>query len=400
MLPPLRSLKWLFVPSTRLQSCVPLLVSPRLAHVQLHFGDGSPERCLPVINTLIEAAGSLESVEITPGFDRPEMQDAGSKLLLSCNPNLLHEFCVASPISKAVLICAAQPPELQEFSIRGSTPGLADPLPLTIFPSLRTILISTGGLPTWLEFFRHIQSKHLRDLLVDFEAGDNGNLPTILTYLQHSGIHRTLTELCLFPGEGWIIDRVSIAPLLVLGEPISPAIFTEFEDSRCTFLLSDKDIEQLVKAMLKLRALLLGLLCPEQMCDDLTVKSLVMITKHCKALESLEMHVNCESIVTSTDERELPGLFDFNTKAPSEVIPSEYDGCPLRTAIFGSCPIPLDEEGGIIFALTLLRLFPRLSEVQWLPFDDLVPCLSVNATIADHNLVRQSLVGFGGFMYV
>jgi len=398
MLPLLRSLRWLFVPSTRLQSCVPLLVSPHLAHVRLHFADKSPERCIPVINTLIEAAGSLESVEITPGFDRPEMQDAVSKLLLSCNPNLLHKFCVASPISKSALLHAAQLPELQEFSIRGSTPGLTDPLPLTIFPSLRTILISTGGLPTWLEIFRHIQSKHLRDLSVDFEAGDN--LPTILTHLQYSGIHRMLTGLRLFHGEGWIIDRVSIAPLLVLGELTSLAIFTDCEDGQCIFLLSDKDIERLVKAMPKLRALSLGLPCPAQMRDDLTVKSLVAIAKHCKALESLEMHVNCESIVTSTYEREFPGLFDFDTKAPSEEIPSECGGCPLRAAIFGSCPIPLDEGGGIIFALTLLRLFPRLSQVQWLPFDDLVPCLSVNATIADYNLVRRNLAGLGEFMYI
>lgn len=400
MLPLLRSLDWLFVPSARLQSCVPLLVSPHLAHVRLHFGNNAPERCLPVIKTLIEAAGSLESVEITPEFDRPEMQDAVSKLLISCNPNLLRRFCIASPISEEAFLHAAQLPELQEFSIRGGTPGLADPLPLTIFPSLRTILVSVGGLPTWLEVFRYIQSKRLTDLSVDFELGDDGHLLAISTHLQYSGIHRTLTGLRLCPGEGWIINRVTIAPLLVLGELTSLAIFTDCGSEQCIFLLSDKDIERLVKAMPKLEILSLGIPCPEQVHDNLTVKSLLAIARYSKALKALEMHINCESIVTSTDEREFPGLFDFETEVPSEVISSDYDGCPLRSAVFGSCPIPMDEEGGVILALTLLRLFPRLNEVRWHPFEDISPWVSVTAVIADHKLVRRNLAGLGESVYV
>jgi len=227
MLPLLWSLDWALASSARLQTCVPLPVSPHLTHVRLCFRDNSPERCVPVINTLIKAAGSLESVEIIPEFDRPEMQDVVSKLL-SCNPNLLTSFCVASPISEAVLLRAAQLPELREFSVRGGTPGLSNPLPLTIFPSFRTILISTGRLPTWLEVLHHIQSEHLMDLSIDFE--DSGNLSTISSHLQYSGIHRTLTELHLCPEEGWIIDGVSIAPLLALGGLISLSIFTACED--------------------------------------------------------------------------------------------------------------------------------------------------------------------------
>jgi hypothetical protein len=367
MLPLLRSLEWLYVSSALLQSCVPLLISPHLAHIRLHFEDNSPERGLPIMRTLIKASGSLESVEITPEFDSSEMQDAVSTLLLSCNPNLLRKFCVASPISEAALLHAAQLPELQEFSLRGGTPGLSYPLPITTFPSLRTMLISTGGLPTWLKVLRHIQSKRLVDLSVDFDSGDHGSLLTISTHLQHAGIHGTLTVLRLCLVEGWILNGASITPLLVLGELTSLAIFTRCGRELCIFSLSDKDIERLVKAMPKLEDLSLGTPCPAQMRDDLTVKSLLAIAKYSKALKLLSMHINCESIVTSASEREFPGLFDFDTKAPSEAISSDYDGCPLRLAAFGSCPIPMDEEGGIIVALTLLRLFPRLNGVRWCP---------------------------------
>ena len=389
ILPLLRSLTWLFVPSERLQSCVPLLVSPRLAHIRLHFGDNSPELCLPIIRTLIKASGSLESVEITPEFDRPEMQEAVSLLLLSCNPNLLHRFCVASPISEAALLHAAQLPGLQEFSFRGGTPGLTEPLPPSVFPFLRTMLISMGGLPTWLEILRYVQSKHLIELSVDFITGGEGTLPALSSHLKHSGIHRTLTELRLCPGEEWVLHGASIAPLLVLGQLTSLVIFADCRGRQCVFSLSDRDIEHLVKAMPKLEVLSLGVPCSRQMGDDLTVKSLLAIATHCKTLITLQTHINCDSIVMSTHECDASG-------SPRSHARPDYDGCPLRSAIFGSCPVPMAGEGGIIVALTLLRLFPRLYDVQWHPFELMSPWFSVISTIGDHNLVRRKLAEFGG----
>ena len=200
--------------------------------------------------------------------------------------------------------------------------------------------------------------------------------------------------LRLGPREGWIIDRVSIAPLLVLGELTSLTIFTHCEEDRRVFLLSDKDIECLVKAMPKLEVLSLGTPCPEQMSDNLTVKSLLAIAKHCKALETLQMHINCESIVTSTEGCELPGIFDFYAKVPFEAISSDYHGCPLRSAIFGSCPIPTN-KGGIILALTLLRPFPQLDKVRWYPFENLppgCPCMPSSWITAGCGGTSQNLV--------
>jgi hypothetical protein len=48
----------------------------------------------------------------------------------------------------------------------------------------------------------------------------------------------------------------------------------------------------------------------------------------------------------------------------------------------------MNEEGGIILALTLLRLFPRLKEVQWYPFENVPPWLSVDLILAYNNRVR------------
>ena len=85
--------------------------------------------------------------------------------------------------------------------------------------------------------------------------------------------------------------------------------------------------------MSKLEDLSLGIPCSQQMPGNLTAKSLLAIAKHCKALETLEIHINCESIVIGADGREFPGPFDSHTQVPSEVISSDYDGCPLRSAV-------------------------------------------------------------------
>ena len=394
MLPLLRTLSWLFVPSERLQSCVPLIISPHLAHLRLHFEDNSPEYCIPILKILTKAAGSLKSVDITPDFDSAEMRDAVSELLLNCKPNLLREFRVASPISEAALLHAAQLPGLINFSLRGGTPAMTGPPPLTMFPSLRTLLLSAGDSPTWLELLRHIQSKQLTHLLIDFERGDTDTLPMLSTHIQHSGMYKTLTVLNLHPGDEWIINKISIAPLLALGELVSLTIYTACGDDHCLFLLSDKDIERLAKAMPNLVFLSLGAPCPAQMRNDLTVKSLLAIAKHCKHLRTLEMHVNCESIVMSAYEREDPVARYIPPTGPPD-----YDGCPLGLVTFGSCPIPMESEGGIIFAMTLLQLFPRLFEVQWNPPGLTPPWSSVNALIRDHNQVRSNLARFGKSAY-
>ena len=395
MLPLLRSLCWLYVPSERLRSSVPLLVSPHLTYIQLHFMDNSPEHCLPVVRTLTNAAGSLKSIELVPEFDTAEMQDAVSALLLSCNPNLLHNFCVASPISEAALLHAAQIPGLRRFSLRSGTPALSDPLPLTMFPSLESLLISVGDLFVWLEILRHIQSKQLKILSVDFEDSDDGSpprdnnpLPTILTHLQHSEIHKTLTELSLCPGSQWGINRISIEPLLVLRELTSLTIYTSCQDDRCLFSLSDRDLEHLVKAMPKLETLSLGVPCAKQMHDNLTLKSLIAIARYCKALKTLRMHINCESIVMNTRDRNLPD--DSFT-----MIPSDYEGCQLRFATFGPCPIPFDSEGALLVAMTLLHLFPQLHEVRWTALETIFPWSYVKTLIAEHSLVRLNLARFG-----
>ena len=100
-------------------------------------------------------------------------------------------------------------------------------------------------------------------------------------------------------------------------------------------------------------------------------------------LEILKVHINCKSIVMGTDGHKFPGWFNFHANVPSEAISSDHDERPLCSAVFGLCPMPMGEEGGIILALMLLQLFPRLNEVWWYPFENLSPWLSVGVILAE-----------------
>jgi hypothetical protein len=61
----------------------------------------------------------------------------------------------------------------------------------------------------------------------------------------------------------------------------------------------------------------------------------------------------------------------------------------------------MNEEGGIILALTLLRLFRRLKEVRrYDPFENMSPWLSVDVILTDNNRVRQNLAELGESMYM
>ena len=83
-----------------------------------------------------------------------------------------------------------------------------------------------------------------------------------------------------------------------------------------------------------------------------TIKSLVSIARYCKHLEELIIHTNIGDMVTEAFERGDWGYPTADNPHPALV------GCPLRNIMFGPCFIPREQQGAMILALTLLRLFP------------------------------------------
>lgn len=121
------------------------------------------------------------------------------------------------------------------------------------------------------------------------------------------------------------------------------------------------------------------------------MKSLVSIVKHCKHLEELIIHTNVEAVVAGAFQRH---YWEGNSL---EDPLSTFVGCPLSRIMFGPCPMPREQQGAVIFALTLLRLFPRLATVTALhPNAEADPQFElVNGVIATHRRICTNIAAAG-----
>jgi len=362
MLPNLQIIRWIAASPKHLEQMLPLIVSPTLTEFRLGLNVPDPLDALqlvPFLEALAPAYGSLVGIRICdPTIHDPQTIRAASALLLKCNPNKLRYFHVDSALSTEAFIHATQLPNLEEFVIRADATEPSIPLPTLMFPSLTSLEINTtDSRSPLLQTITRIQSTTFTTLGLEFSADTVGTfLPMALTALRPRGLHETLTSLSITPDGIFDLDGATIQPLLFLSQLTLLEISLLCDHGRCPFKLSDGDLEGLVKAMPKLTLLSLGPI-PCSHPANSTMKSLVSIAKHCKYLEELIIHTNIEAIVTGVFE-----CGEWDDRPPDDPLPT-FVGCPLHSIIFGPCFIPGEQRGAMIFALTLLRLFPRLIAV-------------------------------------
>jgi hypothetical protein len=165
-----------------------------------------------------------------------------------------------------------------------------------------------------------------------------------------------LSNLTISPEGRFNLDRAFIRPLLLLKE-LSYLDIGLVCTSPCPYRLSDEDFDELVKAMPKLESLTFGNFPCSHPANN-TIRTLASVAKHCKHLKELVIHTNVEAIINGVSQRENWGS-DLTAQEPF----SPFVGCPLSNIIFGPCSIP-NHQGAAVFALLLLRLFPRLNSVS------------------------------------
>lgn len=363
MLPKALDIRWIVAPPEYLELVLPLIVSPVLTNFRLGLSVHGPIKASKikfVLEALAPARNSLVEICVCDPIDHdPQVVEATSTLLLNCNPDKLRYFRVDSALSTEAFIHTTQLPNLKSFLIRTDTTEPDAPLPTSMFPSLTTLEINaTNTRSPFLESITHIQSRNLGWLELVFPASTLKTfLPTTLAALRPRGLHQTLTHLTVTPDGDFDLDRATIRPLLFLQQLTRLEITLSCHQERCPYKLSDENLEELIKAMPKLETLCLGPIPCSHPADN-TIKSLVSIAKHCKNLAELSIHINPEAIVAEV----LQGG-DLNADLTIEDPLSGFVGCPLRGMILGPCFIPSDEQGAMILAFTLLRLFPRLYSV-------------------------------------
>jgi hypothetical protein len=402
MLPRLHDIRWITATQEQVEPMLPLIVSPTLTNFRLGLDILDPSDAssvIPVLEALAPAYNSLVEIRISgPTAYDPQTIHAVSTLLLRCNPDKLRCFSMVSALSAEAFIHATQLPNLKEFIITTDTTELDVPLPTSVFPSLKSLGINANNTDfTLLQTITHIQSRGLRNLDLEFPAAAVGTfLPTTLAALRPPGLHQTLTGLSISPEGDYDLDRTTLQPLLSLNQLTRLEINLLCNPERCSYKLSDEDLEELVEAMPKLELLLLGPF-PCSRPANVTVKSLVSIAKNCKHLEELIIHTNVEAIVAGVAGAAQPGDWEEDTILGDPL--SAFGGCPLRDILFGPCPIPGGQRGMMAFALTLLRLFPCLMGVTAFPLSqDREPQWeSVNGLINTYRRVRINIAAAGKF---
>ena len=399
MVPRLRDIGWLGEPPEHLDLMLPLIVSPVLTNFRMGLSaqdNLNASQVVPALKALAPAYNSLVEVHIGhPTAHDPQTIHAASDLLLKCNPDKLRTFRVISPLSTEAFIHATRLPNLETFAIVADTTEPGVQLPTSTFPSLESLeIFATDTRSPLLQTISHIQSNTFKVLQLEFPAATSESfLPTALAALRPRGLHQTLTMLFVTPGGDFDLDKTTIRPFLFLNQLTQLDITLVCTQDRCSYKLTDEDLEELVVAMPKLEILSFGSFPCARPVNN-TVKSLTSIAKHCKHLEQLVVHINVEAIVTRAlqgdDGREDPALEDRL---------SVFAGCPLRNIVFGPCFIPNDEQGAMIFALILSRLFHHLMSVAVFPPDGERDSLwhLVDVVIASTRKIRINVADAGKF---
>ena len=325
MLPGLRDVRWISAPPEHLELMLPLIISPVLTNFRLGINNIHPLNALqviPVLESLAPAYNSLVEVRVFQSVvQNPRVINAASTLLLKCNPDKLRYFHVDSVLSVEAFIHGTQLPNLERFFIRTNTTTPDIPLPTSTFPSLRSLEIKTTGVHSpLLQTLTHIQSTTFTSLELEFPVAATGTfLPTILAALRPRSLHQTLTRLSISPEGAFDLEEATIRPLLFLNQLTMLEIGLHCSPDRCLYKISDKDLEELVKAMPKLKSLCLGQFPCSRPADN-TMKSLVSIAKHCKHLEELIIHINIEAIVAGVFQHD--GGKTIPPKTPFPLSPS------------------------------------------------------------------------------
>ena len=365
MLSKLRDIKWYDASLGHLELTLPLIVSPVLTNFCLGFSPNplNASQLLPAIEALAPAYNSIVEFRVSDSvIHDPLIVDAASTLILKCNPETLRHFHIESTLSREAFVHATQLPNLESFVLEIGPDDETEhgvPLPTLTFPSLESLdihAIHTTHSP-FLGTIAGIQSKKFSKLTLEFQAAEWRTLfPPMLVSLQHSGSHQTLTSLSIKPAGHFDIDAAFIRPLLFLTQMVWLYIDVACEPL-CAYKLSDEDLEELVKAMPDLKLLHLGRRPCSHPANN-SIKSLVSIAKHCRHLFELQIHTNVEVVVSGVSQH--GGWGGDRTSGDP---PSVFAGCPVSEIVFGPCFIPNEQQGAVLFAFMLLRLFPRLNSV-------------------------------------
>jgi len=318
----------------------------------------------------------------------PSVEEASSQLLMQCNPRRLHTYNVDAPLSASSLSHVIQLPSLEEFWLVAPFHFLDPPsIPNTIFPSLRVLNVELRGDFGWLKLLP--KCPVLSVIRIGYPDPDVAQfMETFHSTITGCGMHDRLQELTL-----WSPDEFKITPqILACNFSFKNLVHFQlwsFKSTPCQTLdLTDADVDLLTNAMPCLITLIIG----EEPCSapsKITFNSLYTISRRCTRLKKLQIHFNPDSFITKMNAQAGSDSGNSGFENPSSNL------CSVTNINVGSIGLPGQCNVSYIMALGLMRVFPRLEEVEY----DVVEYEygdgaweEINSLIGFHQRIRTAFV--------
>jgi len=347
LLPNLRTLYLWGVEGTSIPF-IPLFLSPRTTSITLSLESNLPKAIVASMITILPTlCPDLQAITLY-GLPRdPTIAAAVSGMLLDLNQNTLQKFYVDSPLTEEANGVIYKLPSLCDLSVvieRGTS------LPSASLPNLTKLTITCDNEGDWPQLFHGAALGKLKSVIFYLRSKQIGDfLGAFKRAALSSSVQSTLSEFKLFASCSWNPDYSSLLPFTQMG-------YLEIEFPcrvGCSSGMDDDIIINLSREMPKLRILRLGDDPCRQSTTGVTAKGLVALAHHCPNLMSLRVHLQVASLSTPPASPEMT----LNVKS----IPSRAD-CLLTDLVVGETPVP--EESVLMVALTLLRIFPRISDIS------------------------------------
>jgi len=330
---------------------IPSFLSRTTTEIDIEFDEDSPTVMVAsTITGLSMFCPDLECITLNDLPRDPIITEAASEMLLTCNRGALEWFHVDSPLTEEARNVVFQLPKLSGLwvIIQGHTP-----LPLVALPNLTTIDLQYDDHLDWLQGFRGAMLEKLETVYFTSQSEQIGNfLGKFKSVALTTPAAATLSTLWFSTLQPWDPDYRSLLPFTQLKD-----LQIEFScENGCSSKVDDNIVMDLARAMPKLEILRLGgVPCGAR--GGVTVKGLIALARGCRCLSKLRIHFQASSLVEVVTGTEVPVPSD------GSMVVRRQD-CALTELEVGE--IPIAEASVLMVAMTLLRIFPRLLNIEFI----------------------------------
>ena len=335
-------------------SFITLFLSPRITSILLMFSASDPciESIVSTVTALPTHCPNLQAITLYFLPRDPIITAAISDMLLATGRNTLRKFRVDFPLKEEADEVVCKLPNLCDLSV---VIERKTSLPSASLPNLIELEIICGDGSGWPGLFHGATFGKLKSVTFRPRSeGIDNFLGTFERVALSSSVQDTLSKSHLFAFSSWNPNYSSLLPFTQL---VDLVIDFPCDYYGCTSTVDDGIVIDLSRAMPKLISLKLGdVPCKEPMMG-VTAKGLVALALHCLDLQHLRVHFQVASLSALPAS---PGICR-NTKPTGS-----WTGCALRELVVGAIAVP--EESVLMVALTLLRIFPRIDDIN--SYDD------------------------------